>query len=141
MSASLVKPTFETKFHIDFEWWRANDREWRVYLLNYLDEDEQAHYAPLINSDELVDWVDPETAEVHQVDGLLHAVITTAATREDFLGQGTTLVESIFRAFLINGNAPMSINEVAEALDRQPVMVLKILSGGRIYRGLRPILA
>jgi hypothetical protein len=141
VTGSLVKLSFDTRFHIDFEWWRANDREWRVYLLNYLSEEDQTQFAAMLNSDELVDWVDPETAEVKQVDGLQHLVITTAAQAEDFLGQGTTLVESIFRTFLKNGNTPLSISEIAVELDRPPVTILKMLSGGRIYRGLRPLQA
>ena len=33
---SIVKPTPETPFHIDFDWWRENDREWRVHLRSLL---------------------------------------------------------------------------------------------------------
>ena len=137
---SLVKPTFETMFHIDFAWWSKNDREWRVYLRSLLTEENQEKYADLIDADALVDWIDPQTAEVQKVDGLQHAVITCAAQRPGFIDDRTTLVEAIFRLFLKNGNSPLSINEIAEQLNRKPIMVLKILSGGRVYRGLRPVL-
>lgn len=33
---SLVKPTAETPFHIDFEWWKKNERDWHVYLRSLL---------------------------------------------------------------------------------------------------------
>ena len=29
---SLVKPTLQTQFHIDFDWWSQNDNDWHVYL-------------------------------------------------------------------------------------------------------------
>ena len=29
---SLVKPTVDTPFHIDFAWWKKNERDWHVYL-------------------------------------------------------------------------------------------------------------
>ena len=53
----------------------------------------------------MLDWVDPETAEVHQVDGLQHLLISEVAQREDFLGEHTAMVEAIFRVLLKNGNA------------------------------------
>ena len=138
---SLVKPTLDTPFHIDFEWWRQNDREWRVHLRSLLDEEAQTKFADLIEGEVLVDWVDPETAEVYQVDGLQHVVITYAAQQEDFLEPRITLVEAIFRLLLVNGNAPMSITEIANELGRDAKNILRMLSGVRVYRGIRPVMA
>ena len=75
---SLVKPTLNTGFHIDFDWWQKNDRDWRVYLKNYLCKEHREAFA---NLDETVqvDWVDPETAEVQRVDGLQHILIMHCA--------------------------------------------------------------
>ncbi|MBI3159271.1 MAG: hypothetical protein HYZ26_06700 [Chloroflexi bacterium] len=137
---SLVKPSVDTHFHIDFEWWSQNDREWRVYLRNLLTEDEQTRFAEIIADDVRVDWVDPETAEVKPVDGLQHILITHTAQQEGFLSAHTALVEAIFRLFLKTGNKPMSAQEIAELLNRPPMTVLKTLSGPRVYRGIRPIL-
>ncbi|MGD2028170.1 MAG: hypothetical protein PVI99_10170 [Anaerolineales bacterium] len=130
----------DTPFHIDFEWWQQNDREWRVHLRSLLDEEAQKKFADLIEGDVLVDWVDPETAEVHQVDGLQHVVITYAAQQEDFLEPRITLVEAIFRLLLVNGNAPMSITEIANELGRDAKNILRMLSGVRVYRGIRPVM-
>ncbi|MEJ2758437.1 MAG: hypothetical protein P8046_08170, partial [Anaerolineales bacterium] len=135
---SLVKPTLDTPFHIDFEWWQNNDREWRVYLRSLLDEEAQKKFASLINGDVMVDWVDPDTAEVHQVDGLQHVVITYAAKQEGFLSAQTSLVESVFRLLLKNGNAPMTISEMEMDLGRNGKSILGLLSGVRVYRGIRP---
>ena len=138
---SLVKPTVDTPFHIDFNWWSQNDREWRVHLLGLLTPEEQDRYANIIEGDELVDWVDPETGEVHQVDGLQHVLITHTAQKEGFLSEHTALTEAIFRLLLKGGNAPMTVVEIAEELGRDPKHILRTLSGARVYRGIRPILA
>lgn len=136
---SLVKPTIETPFHIDFVWWSKNDSEWQVHLRSLLSKEEQEKYADVIDGDVLVDFVDPETAEVQQVDGLQHILITEIAQQEDFLNEHTALVEAVFRLFLKFGNSPMSIQEVGERLNRDPKPILRTFSGSRVYRGIRPL--
>lgn len=138
---SIVKPTLETPFHIDFDWWRDHDREWRVHLRSLLSPEAQELYADIINGDDLVDWVDPETGEIHQVDGLQHVVITHTAQQEDFLDPHTALVEAVFRLLLKNGNTPMTVVEMGEELNRDPKNLLRMLSGVRVYRGIRPVMS
>jgi hypothetical protein len=138
---SIVKPTPETPFHIDFDWWRENDREWRVHLRSLLSAEAQERFADIIAGDDLIDWVDPDTAEVHQVDGLQHVVITYSAKQEDFLSAQTALVEAVFRLLLKNGNTPMTVVEMGEELGRDPRSLLRLLSGFRVYRGIRPVVA
>jgi len=138
--SSLVKPTLETSFHIDFSWWSEHDREWKVYLRSFLSPEDQERYADIINEEVFVDWVDPETAAVIQIDGLQHVLITHTAQQDGFLQERTALVEAIFRIFLRNGNIPLSILEIADQLKRDPKQILRTLSGVRVYRGIRPIL-
>jgi hypothetical protein len=135
-----VKPTENTLFHIDFSWWSQHDREWKVYLRSLLSPEDQEKYANIIDEDVLVDWVDPETAEIRKVDGLQHILITYTAQQEGFLEEHTALVEAIFRLFLKNGNVPMPVTEIAEQLNRDPKHILRTLSGVRVYRGIRPLL-
>ncbi|MDH5506220.1 MAG: hypothetical protein OEZ02_03240 [Anaerolineae bacterium] len=136
---SLVKPTLQTSFHIDFSWWRENDRDWRVHLNSLLCTEHQAAFAD-IQEGEDVDWVDPETAEVLKVDGLQHVLLSHCSQQDDFLTQQTALVEAIFRLYMKNGNNPLSVNEIADQLERPASTILRMLSGGRVYRGIRPIL-
>ena len=136
---SLVKPSLQTHFHIDFDWWRQNDRNWRVYLRNFLCLDHQQAFSNLDTS-EKVDWVDPDTAEVQRVDGLQHILITHCARQPAFITQQTTLVDSVFRLFLANGNIPLTPEELSEQLGRDPRTILRTLSGARVYKGLRPCL-
>ena len=137
--SSLVKPTLQTPYHIDFSWWKQNDRAWRVHLQSLLCLEHQEAFEN-IDKTEKVDWVDPATAEVQQVDGLQHILLSHCAQEEDFLDSRTALTEAIFRLFMKNGNAPMSVEEIAKRLDRKPVPILRTLSGGRVYRGVRPVL-
>jgi hypothetical protein len=136
---SLVRPTIHTPFHIDFDWWRQNDRDWRVYLRSYLCPEHQQAFAN-VDIFEQVDWVDPETAEVQQVDGLQNILITHCAKQRLFISQQNTMVDSVFRLFLANGNTPLSPEELAEQLGRDAVIILKTISGLRVYKGIRPCL-
>jgi hypothetical protein len=134
---SLVRPSLNTPFHIDFDWWSQNERNWRVHLMEYLSEE---HRATLRESgmDEMFDLVDPHTAEVRQVDAIQHLLITYYSGQENFLTESSSMVESIFRLFLTNGNAPLTPIEIGERLHRPAETILKVLSGTRVYRGLRP---
>lgn len=134
---SLVKPTIYTPYHIDFDWWGQNERNWRVHLMEYLSDEHRTSISQS-GSEENFDVIDAETAEVRQVDAIQHLLITHYANNDRFLTESSSLVESIFRIFLANGNAPLTAAEIAEKLHRSPEMILKVLSGARVYRGLRP---
>jgi hypothetical protein len=136
---NLVKPTTKTRFHIDYDWWRQNDRDWRVYLRSFLCPEHQQAYSMMDLFDQ-VDWVDPDTAEVQRVDGLQNVLITHCARQPSFITQHATLVDSVFRIFLANGNSPLSPDELAEQLGRDSTIILRTLTGPRIYKGLRPCL-
>jgi len=137
--ASRARPTIQTHFHIDFNWWQERDRDWRVFLQSLLCPAHQQAFAELPD-DHLVDFVDPMTAEVQRVDGLQHILITHCAKVEGFISPHTTLVDAIFRIFLANGNVPMTPMELAQLSGRPPDIILRVLTGERIYRGLRPLL-
>lgn len=136
-SHSLVRPTVDTPFHIDFEWWRQNDREWRVHLRSALCPEHQDKFADL-KDDEKVDWVDPETAEVQRVDGLQNILINHCSQTEDFITERTSLIEAVFRVFLANGNTHMTAGELADQLNRPATTILRTISGVRVYKGIRP---
>jgi hypothetical protein len=48
------------------------------------------------------------------------------------------VVDSIFRVFLANGNIALSPRELADRIGRPASLILKTLSGGQIYKGIRP---
>lgn len=137
---SLLKPTARTPFHIDFEWWKQNERDWHVFLRSFLCPEHQEAFAN-VEEGELIDWIDPQTAEVKPVDGVQHALISHCAKLPDFVNPRTAIVEAIFRSFLANGNIPMSAEELSKKLGKPADTILKTIAGPRVYRGLRPILS
>jgi hypothetical protein len=137
---SLVKPTVQVPFHIDFEWWRTHDENWHVALVSMLCPEHQAVFSNL-SENLLIDWVDPETAEIRQMDGLQHILIQHCAKQAGFLDEHTVMVEAVFRLLLSNGNTPMSPAELSARLNRPAETILKTIAGPRVYKGLRPYMA
>ncbi len=134
---SLLKPSIKTPFHIDFEWWKQNERDWHIFLRSLLCPEHQNAFA---DSEEgnMIDWIDPQTAEVKPVDGVQHALMSHCALLPDFTDAHTALVEAVFRIFLVSGNVPMSADDLAKQLNRPADTILRTISGPRVYRGLRP---
>ena len=137
---SLLKPNAKTPFHIDFEWWKQNEGDWHIFLRSFLCAEHQESYASM-EEGSLVDWIDPQTAEVKQVDGIQHVLITHCAQLPDFVNPRTAVVEAIFRTFLANGNSPLSAEDLGAKLGKPADTILRTIAGARVYRGLRPILS
>jgi hypothetical protein len=136
---SLVRPTLHTHFHIDYDWWHKNDRDWRGHLYSVLCQQHKEMFSNQ-KEDAKVDWIDPRTAEVQRVDGIQHALITHCSRQEGFFAERITLVDAVFRLFLANGNTALSPIQMGEKLNRPPEIILRTLTGGRIYRGVRACL-
>ncbi len=134
----ILKPGLDTKFHIEFDWWVREGRELKVDVMKHLRPEHQATFGSLA-SGESVDVVNPETAEVHVVDMLQYMLRHQCRPLPEFLSEHSSLVDGVFHAFLVNGNRPMSANELADLLDRPAATILRTLSGRVVYKGLRPI--
>ena len=134
--SALVKPTLDTKFHIDYSWWERSSEDLRTYLLSHL-LPEQRERLSQNDEERVVDYVDPDTGEVFKLDELGLA-IQIAAEDPNFINPQTSMVDSIFRVFLANGNVPLSPRELAYHTGRPASVILKTLSGARVYKGIRP---
>lgn len=134
---SLLKPSIKTPFHIDFEWWKKSERDWHVFLRSLLCVEHQEAFADA-EEGEMIDWIDPQTAEVKLVDGVQHALMSHCALLPDFSDAHTAMVEAVFRVFLVNGNIPMSAEDLGKKLNRPADTILRTIAGPRVYRGLRP---
>jgi hypothetical protein len=133
-----VKPTLDTRFHIDYTWWEREDRELRTYLISHLLPEQRAQFEN--NQDTgLIDAIDPETAEVRRVDALQQA-LAKAAHDPQYITEHTTLVDAVFRVFLANGNKPLSPDELGKLINRSPATILRTMSGAQVYKGIRPLL-
>jgi hypothetical protein len=135
--SAIIKPTLDTKFHIDYEWWERENNDLRSYMLTHLPSDLREKFNEGAE-ERVIDYIDPETAEVFQLDELGLA-IQEAAKREDFINFQTSLVDSVFRVFLANSNTPRTPQELEEDTGREARTILKTFGGLRVYRGLRPI--
>lgn len=134
-----IKPTLDTKFHIDYEWWNREERELRVYLLSHLEPEQREFFTEHRDTEE-VDWVDPNTAEVRKVDALQRA-IQEASQKPDFITNRTSLVDAVFRVFLANNNAPLTPIQLGEKIGRPPKTILRTISGANVYKGIRPVVS
>ena len=133
----LVRPSLDTRFHIDFEWWERANQDWMVDLRSHLCPEHQVLFADLSN-DAKVDHVDPETAEVVRVSGIQHVLITHCSLQPDFVTPHTSLINALLRTFLATGNTPQTPRELGQRIGRPPEMILRTLSGPRVYKGIRP---
>lgn len=135
--SALIKPTVDTKYHIDYSWWERSGEDLRTYLLSHL-LPEQRERLTQTHDERVIDFIDPDTGEVFRVDELRLA-IQLAAKDANFITPQTSVVDSIFRVFLANGNVPLSATELAEIIGKPAALILKTVSGSRIYKGIRPV--
>lgn len=138
MKSRWVKPGVDTKFHIDREWWEEKGRNFRVHLLSHLCADCQARYKNYQEA-EVIDWVDANTGEVSQVDGLWHSLRVCCSQKPEYVDDLTPLTTAIFRTFLANGNTPMSPEELGQELSRPAETILRTIGGFNVYNGIKPV--
>jgi hypothetical protein len=127
-----------TRFHIDYEWWEKSTLDLRAYLIARL----QALGINEINLEmdlEEVDLVDMETGEVTRVDGFQYMIQTYFQRLPEDFAQKSSLVDAVFCVLLANANQPMRVQEIAQAIGRDPDVVLRTLNGPRIYQGIAPL--
>lgn len=134
---SLIKPTLDTRFHIDHEWWERGEEDYRQYLLTHLTPDVREQLARK-ETYVTFDYIHPLTAEVTQLDEL-DAALLDASRQPDFINPQTSLIDSVFRVFITNGNHPRTPRELSIETGRNAEIILKTLGGIKVYKGLRPI--
>ena len=117
---------------------RALTRDLRVYLKSHLCDLHREMYAEA--SADPVDWVDAHTAEVKPIDGILYELRTHCSLQPDYIHDLTSVVDAVFRVFMVNDNQPMSPRELGERIGKDPELILKAISGKTVYKGLRPVM-
>lgn len=135
---TLVKPTLDTPFHVDYEWWERQGLHIGVELRAHLCQEHRTVFAEHFDT-EKIDWVDEQTGEVTQVDGLQHVLQVHCSKQPDYINEHLSLVDAVFRVFLANGNAPKTCRELGNAIGQPPEKVLRTLSGQQVYKGIRPM--
>lgn len=137
--AKYVKPSLDTKFHIDFTWWQKKGQNLRAQLQSHACASAKELYQQA-GDDTTFDWIDPQTGEVFQIDLLWHLVHTHCSQQPDFIDEMTPLTTAIFRTFIANNNTPLSPVELHQKLQKKtPDLILRTVGRRRIYNGIRPV--
>lgn len=134
---SIIKPTLDSPFQIDFDWWKTNENDWRIFLIDYLCPEHKELFQNA-DTEKLIDWVDKDTGEVHSLDGIQHTLIAHCAKEPGFVSINTALVDAVFRTFLANENKPLSPNELSILIQQPASKILLTFSGIQVYKGIRP---
>jgi len=132
----LKRPTEDTRFYIDYDWWDRSNLDLKTYLYSKLDIGEDLS---LDTEMDRVDLIDAQTGEVHQVDGFQYVLQTYFSRLPQDFAQRASLVDATFFELLANANQPMTATEIANRLNRSTEVVLRTLGGPRVYQGIRPI--
>jgi hypothetical protein len=135
---ALVKPTVDTPFHIDYDWWDRKGLDPQMEIISHLCPRHRAIFAEHTGKRK-VDWVDEQTGEVKRVNGPEYALQVHCSQEPDYLSEDLPLVDVILRVFLANGNTPQTCTELAVATGYAPARILRTLAGGRVYKGIRPV--
>ena len=135
---SRVRPTLSTQFHIARDWWERTGRDLEVYLRDHLCLEHQRQYDES-EPGAMVDHVDSGSGEVTLVNRFQHLLISHCSQQPDYVTPHMSLINAVFRIFLANGNLPQTPEQLAEQTGRSPQMILRTLSGPRIYKGIRPL--
>jgi hypothetical protein len=136
--SNLVRPTVNTRFHIDYAWWAQSQNDLDQYMAQHLCSEHREGATALKGGER--DWIDPANGQVLRVDDLQYTLLTHCSLQPDYITERTSLVDAVFRALLAGGNRPMTPTELAERTGRSADTILRTLSGDVIYRGLRPVI-
>jgi hypothetical protein len=137
--ARYVKPTLDTKFHIDFDWWQQKGWDLQIHLHDLLCSECRADYANTTHPQE-IDWVSLDTGEVRQVNFLWHVIRTHCSQKPGYITEHTPLTAAVFRIFLANDNTPLTPRGLHQVLGRKsPTLILRTIGGRQIFMGVRPV--
>jgi hypothetical protein len=134
------RPTLDTPFHVDWEWWQANESNYRFYLYEQLCDACRQRFS--IDEDAVaVDWIDPDTAEVTQnADAWLICLMKHCSDEPNYLSADLPLAAAIFRALLSNQNKAQTPRQLAKLLPwRDARTILRIIGGRRTHYGIRQV--
>jgi len=136
--AQYVRPSLDTKFHIDFDWWNEQGKSLRVTLASHLCA--ACHKKHADDAPQAMDWVDPQTGEVKQVDVLWHTLRTCCSQQKGFITPQTPLTTAVFLSLVANDNTPMTPVELHQMLaPRSADLILRTIGRRQIYYGIKPI--
>lgn len=136
---TFARPDTTTLFHIDLDWFSQNGRDLRTEMHAVLCDECRARY-PASADAGVVDRVHPVTGEIARVDALWEAIADHCARQPGFIAPATPLTAAIFRAFLANGNQPLTPEQLHQRIHKNnSAGILRILMGSEIENGIVPV--
>jgi hypothetical protein len=130
-----ARTDIHTPFHIDLLWWRAQGRNFSRFLVEILGTDDIA-----TPSDAVLDYIDPATAEVFQMDPLWVRVLVERAHKPDYISRTTPMTNALLRALVENLNQPMSAMDMHRRINRSnPQTLLRVLQAAHAQYGIVPV--
>jgi hypothetical protein len=136
--AKYIKPTLDTKFHIDFEWWQKTKQALKIDLNSHACAEVQEQYDD--QPHKTFDWIDPDTGQVFNIDLMWYLVHTHCSQQPDFIDSRMPLTTAIFCTFIANDNTPLTAVEIYERLQKKtPELILGTIGGRKVYKGIRPV--
>jgi len=133
------RPTLQTPFHVDWQWWMKNDPNYRYTVFEQLCESCRARFPSPASVDE-VDWVDPDTGEVIRADALMMCLQQHCVQDDAYVHQNLPLSAAVFRLFMQLGNRPMTVEEIHEHIYWRPAKtILRLLGAPAVHYGIRPV--
>ena len=124
----------DTPFHIDFDWWANSNKNFDRFLMEILGSD-----APSKPSEERLDYIDPNTAEVYRLPSLWTSVLIKRAQNDDYITPATPMTNAILRALVENRNCPMTADQLHQRIGRgNPKTILRLLRTARMQYGIAP---
>ncbi|MGD8998026.1 MAG: hypothetical protein PVH80_07940 [Anaerolineae bacterium] len=134
----LIRPTVDTPFHIDYQWWERSGLDIGIELRSHLCREHRDAFGQTFDAAEKIDWIDEKTGEVQRVDGLQHVLHIHCSREADYIHDDLPLIDAVFRVLLAGGNKPLTAKELAGMTGRSPERIVRTLGGRRTYKGIRP---
>lgn len=134
------RPTLDTPFRIDWDWWKEHENNYRFYLYEQLCDACRQRFT--VDEDAVaVDWIDPDTAEVTQnADAWLICLTKHCAQDPNYISMNLPLAAAIFRVLVVNNNKPLTPRQLQERLPwRDARTILRVIGGRRVHYGIRPV--
>jgi hypothetical protein len=132
----IARPDTKTLFHIDPTWFEKNGRDLRAEMYSVLCAECRAVY-PTLADVRTVDRIHPQTGEVTRVDALWECLADHCGRKPEFITPATPLTTAIFRALLVNGNQPMSPEQLHKRIGKSNAAgILRVLLGTQIENGV-----
>ncbi len=129
MRPRLARPTVDTPFQINLDWWGRHQQDFLSALRESACPECRQQFATDDTLTE-VDFIDPDTAEVRRLNSLWACLVETCSRQPDFLAPELPMATALFRTLLTTGNAPLPPAEMQRMISRSnPQTILLVLSG------------